>query len=69
MHHTRSLQIVKAHMSAVEFVSEPGIAGNEAGGSGVSQPLAFLNCMSHIVLAAKVNWNSSRGFAVLKSFL
>lgn len=68
MHQTRSPQIVKAHMSAVEFDSDPRLAGNETGGWGVSQPLAFVNCMSHIVLAGTVNWKRSRGFAVLMSF-
>lgn len=37
-------------------------------GRGLSQPLAFVNCMSHIVLAGTVNWERSRGFAVLMSF-
>lgn len=68
MHQTRSPQIVKAHMSAVEFDSDPRLAGNETGRWGVSQPLAFVNCMSHIVLAGTVNWKRSRGFAVLMSF-
>lgn len=31
MHQTRSPQIVKAHMSAVEFDSHPRLAGNETG--------------------------------------
>lgn len=68
MHQTHRPQIVKAHMSAVEFDSDPRLAGNETGGWGVSQPLAFVNCMSHIVLAGTVNWKRSRGFAVLMSF-
>lgn len=68
MHQTHSLHIRKAHMSSVEFDSDPRLAGNETGGWGVSQPLAFVNCMSHIILAGTVNWKRSRGFAVLMSF-
>lgn len=32
MHQTHSAQIVKAHMSAVEFDLGPRLAGNETGG-------------------------------------
>ena len=32
MHQTHSTQIVKTHMSAVVFDSDPRIAGNETGG-------------------------------------
>lgn len=34
MHQTHSPQIVKAHMSAVEFDSDPKLAGNETGDEG-----------------------------------
>lgn len=64
----KRLHIRKAHMSAVEFDSDPRLGGNETGGRGVSQPLASVNCMSHIILAGTVNWKRSRGFAVLMSF-
>lgn len=45
-------------------------AGNETvrGDREVSRPLAFVNCMSHIIPARTVNWKRSRGFAVLMSF-
>lgn len=78
MHQTRSPQIVKAHMSAVESDSHPRLAGNETGerwrtacveGGGTLTPLlAFVNCVSRVVLAGTVNWKRSRGFAVLMSF-
>lgn len=43
-------------------------SGNETRGWGVSQSLAFVNCMSHVILAGTHNWKRSRGFAVLMSF-
>lgn len=44
-------------------------SGNETRGWGVSQSLAFVNCMSRVILAGTHNWKRSRGFAVLMSFL
>lgn len=32
------------------------------------QPLAFVNCVSHIILPGTVNWKRSRGFSVLMRF-
>lgn len=68
LHQTHSTQFVKAHMSAVESDSDPKLARDETREWGVSQPLAFVNWMSRIILARTVNWERSRGFAVLMSF-
>lgn len=44
------------------------VRGVGVGGGALTRPLAFVNCVSHVVLAGTVNWKRSRGFAVLMSF-
>lgn len=66
-----ALTFFKAH-TGCQLLNLTQIQGSpvmKQGGWGVSQPLAFVNCMSHIILAGTVNWKRSRGFAVLMSFL
>lgn len=63
-----ALRLLKHICQLLNLTQIQGSLVMKRGRWGVTHPLAFVNCVSHVVLAGTVNWKRSRGFAVLMSF-